>query len=284
MTYIDSYFRNPVKTHVLANLLTDAREFPLILGIFGPPGEGKTYQVNAIFSELGIHEQLVSPGELESENAGAPAQLLRREYMKASDRTCNGQPTALVIHDIDTVLGNWGELVQYTVNRQIVYGQLMAFCDFPNEVNGHRTTRVPIVITGNNPSILYGPMMRPGRTRLLQWKPDTLMRFQIIASIFPQVEQETLHAIVTKYPNKPVAFWADVRSAALESRVQAAIDSIGETRVIELLKSGHRIQVDEEVNDPDLIGRIAHRFAGTDIRSDDYLAVGSGCEGSRGNG
>ena len=57
---------------------------------------------------------------------------------------------AIIINDIDAAIGDWGDLVQYTVNRQTVYSELMHLCDYPNIVQGFKTHKIPIVTTGND--------------------------------------------------------------------------------------------------------------------------------------
>ncbi|MBF6333953.1 AAA family ATPase [Nocardia transvalensis] len=269
--YIDESFRRPVRAHLLANLLSDVPTYPLILGVFGPPGEGKTFQVERICEELGLRQHLLSPGELESENAGAPGQLLRREYLAAGETTEDGRRGILVIHDIDTILGNWGSLVQYTVNRQVVYAQLMAFCDFPTTVAGNPAARVPIVVTGNNPSILYGPLLRPGRMRTIRWQPTGSMRARIVSYMFPGVDPREVAELVAVYRDRPVSFWADVHALIIENRVMDAIDSIGPPRIKAVLSNGSRIRVPSEVRSIDDLANAAKHLAQADIRSVDYL-------------
>jgi hypothetical protein len=62
------------------------------------------------------------------------------------------------------------------VNNQIVMGTLMNICDDPNRVStsedwrGERTNaRVPIVVTGNDFSTLYAPLLRDGRMDKFYW-------------------------------------------------------------------------------------------------------------------
>lgn len=51
---------------------------PLILGIWGGKGQGKTFQCNLAYKKLGISPIVMSAGELESGNAGEPAKLIRQ--------------------------------------------------------------------------------------------------------------------------------------------------------------------------------------------------------------
>ena len=60
-------------------------QVPLILGIWGGKGQGKTFQCGLAFKKLGISPIVMSAGELESGNAGEPAKLIRQRYREASD-------------------------------------------------------------------------------------------------------------------------------------------------------------------------------------------------------
>eukprot|EP00878_Enallax_costatus_P032789 GHUV01036060.1.p1 GENE.GHUV01036060.1~~GHUV01036060.1.p1 ORF type:complete len:115 (-),score=35.45 GHUV01036060.1:706-1050(-) len=70
-------------------------------------------------------------------------------------------------------------LYQVTVNNQIVIGTLMNICDDPNHVSigaGWRENdeirRVPIIVTGNDFSTLYAPLIRDGRMEKFYWQPE----------------------------------------------------------------------------------------------------------------
>lgn len=69
-------------------------------------------------------------------------------------------------------LGN----TQMTVNNQIVVGTLMNLCDNPTRVSigqdwrdSDITNRVPIIVTGNDLSKIYAPLIRDGRMEKFYW-------------------------------------------------------------------------------------------------------------------
>ena len=78
---------------------------PLILGIWGGKGQGKTFQTELAFRKLGITPIVMSAGELESGNAGEPAKLIRQRYREASDIVKKGKMAALFINDLDAGAG-----------------------------------------------------------------------------------------------------------------------------------------------------------------------------------
>ena len=69
--------------------------------------------------------------------------------------------------------------LQVTVNNQIVVGTLMNLCDDPNRVSIYQVwresdfiQRVPIIVTGNDLSHMFAPLIRDGRMSKFYWKPD----------------------------------------------------------------------------------------------------------------
>ena len=68
--------------------------------------------------------------------------------------------------------------LQTTVNNQIVVGSLMNICDDPNHVSVYNVwreedviQRVPIIVTGNDLSQIFAPLVRDGRMTKFYWKP-----------------------------------------------------------------------------------------------------------------
>ena len=65
------------------------------------------------------------------------------------------------------------------MNNQMVVGTLMNICDSPNQVSigqnwreGDHVKRVPIIVTGNDFSKVFAPLVRDGRMTKFYWKPE----------------------------------------------------------------------------------------------------------------
>lgn len=75
--------------HIAKNFLDLPKlKVPLILGIWGGKGQGKTFQCTLAYKKLGIGPVVMSAGELESGNAGEPAKLIRQRYRSALIADC----------------------------------------------------------------------------------------------------------------------------------------------------------------------------------------------------
>ncbi|THU52114.1 hypothetical protein C4D60_Mb10t00600 [Musa balbisiana] len=103
--YIAPAFLDKVACHIVKNYIAHLLnvKVPLILGIWGGKGQGKTFQTELIFRAMGIEPVIMSAGELESERAGEPGRLIRERYRTASQ----GKMSCLMINDIDAGLGRF---------------------------------------------------------------------------------------------------------------------------------------------------------------------------------
>lgn len=153
--YISPAFLDKLSIHVAKNFLDLPKiKVPLILGIWGGKGQGKTFQCALAYKKLGISPIVMSAGELESGNAGEPAKLIRQRYREASDIIKKGKMCSLFINDLDAGAGRMGGGTQYTVNNQMVNATLMNIADNPTNVQlpgvykNEEIPRVPVVCTG----------------------------------------------------------------------------------------------------------------------------------------
>lgn len=243
--HVPERFRREVLIHLFKNLHpAPAPGTPLILGIHGPFGEGKTQQCTQILQGLRAHVELVSGGELESVDAGEPARLIRQRYVRcgAAKRSSPTGVVALVFNDIDAAIGDWGDRVQYTVNRQHIFGELMHLADFPTVVDGARTPRVPIIVTGNDFTKLYGPAVRAGRMRSFAWIPTDGEKADMLTRIFPELSRDQCAKAVAMFPGQPIAFFAHVRNQIADDAIWRLITHYGEQIVFDRLAKGHRPQ------------------------------------------
>lgn len=247
--YIHERFRKAVTLHIVRNILQLPNVSPpLMLGVHGPSGDGKTFQCERVLEGLGVTPFIISGGELESGEAGKPAELIREKYLEAGKAVCEGKVLAatLLINDFDTGVGNWGEMVQYTTNRQIVFVELMNLADYPECVEGKQTIKIPIILTGNNFTSLYEPLTRSGRMQTFEWKPTLEEKYQVVKSIYPSLSPEDVHTLVSRYPDQPLAFFAFLKTVLLDDDLWKRITDIGEMDII------HRIREQQGVEPFDM--------------------------------
>jgi ATP-dependent 26S proteasome regulatory subunit len=155
---------------------------------------------------------MMSAGELESGNAGEPAKLIRQRYREASDVIKKGKMCALFINDLDAGAGRMGGTTQYTVNNQMVNATLMNIADNPTNVQlpgiytKDQIPRVPIIVTGNDFSTLYAPLIRDGRMEKFYWAPTREDRIGVCKGIFrsDNVSDEDVTKLVDQFPGQSI--------------------------------------------------------------------------------
>lgn len=207
--YIPSRFADALDQHLVFNL-AGLSHWPLVLGIFGRPGDGKSFQLRTHLARRGVQPISINAADLESDRAGMPGKLVLDTYINAGHRIEEGAPAALVVDDFDTTVGEW-EHSTTTVNHQQVLAQLMHLADSPTEAAGKRFRRVPVVITGNDLSKVYPPLRRPGRMRAFPWLPTSEERNSIVSAILTDVlAPEEVAGLLEMLPDAPVAFFSDL--------------------------------------------------------------------------
>ncbi|CAN4118188.1 unnamed protein product [Withania somnifera] len=184
---------------------------------------------------------MMSAGELESGNAGEPAKLIRQRYREAAEIIRKGNMCALFINDLDAGAGRMGGTTQYTVNNQMVNATLMNIADNPTNVqlpgmyNKQENARVPIIVTGNDFSTLYAPLIRDGRMEKFYWAPTREDRIGVCKGIFrtDNVPDEAVVKIVDTFPGQSIDFFGALRARVYDDEVRkwvagAGIESVGE--------------------------------------------------------
>ncbi|CAJ2661485.1 unnamed protein product [Trifolium pratense] len=224
--------------HIVKNYITHLlnAKVPLILGIWGGKGQGKTFQTELIFRAMGVEPVIMSAGELESENAGEPGRLIRQRYRTASQVVQNqGKMSCLMINDIDAGLGRFGT-TQMTVNNQIVVGTLMNLCDNPTRVSVGQdwresdiTHRIPIIVTGNDLSTIYAPLIRDGRMDKFYWQPNREDIVNIVHRMYEKdgISKDEVEKIVNTFPNQALDFYGALRSRTYDRSILKWVDDIG---------------------------------------------------------
>ncbi len=235
--YISPRFLDTVAVHITKNFLNLPRvRVPLILGVHGRKGEGKTFQCERVFDKMGIDPVVISGGELESPDAGDPSRMLRLRYREAAEQIrVRGEMSVVFINDLDAGAGRFDSGTQYTVNTQLVNATLMNIADNPHNVQlpgSYDETplpRIPIIVTGNDFSTLYAPLIREGRMAKFFWEPTQPERLEIVKAIFqddglsaPDIEQ-----FVAQFPQQAIDFFSAVRSRLYDQQIQDFIHQTG---------------------------------------------------------
>lgn len=228
MTYVAPRFRRRIHTHIITNFMKNPTPgTPLILAIHGPPGTGKSFQLDRTLLDAQVYYKTIDSTDLESENANDPAKLVRRTYIDlATEVARNGYHAgALVINDIDSALGDWGELVQTTVNRQLVIGELQHLTDYPARVDNRPNLRIPILVTANDLTKLYGPLLRPGRAATFHWKPNHDEIIDILAPLVPHLSRSEVQQLVQAFDSHAIVDYVDTLRLAADHRIdQLSLD------------------------------------------------------------
>ncbi|KAB5544294.1 hypothetical protein DKX38_012406 [Salix brachista] len=211
-------------------------QVPLILGVWGGKGQGKSFQCELVFAKLGISPIMMSAGELESGNAGEPAKLIRQRYREAADIIKKkGKMCCLFINDLDAGAGRMGGTTQYTVNNQMVNATLMNIADNPTNVqlpgmyNKEDNPRVPIIVTGNDFSTLYAPLIRDGRMDKFYWAPTRDDRIGVCIGIFKtdNVPEDDIVKLVDTFPGQSIDFFGALRARVYDDEVRKWVSGVG---------------------------------------------------------
>ncbi|XP_027941040.1 ribulose bisphosphate carboxylase/oxygenase activase, chloroplastic isoform X2 [Vigna unguiculata] len=234
--YIAPAFMDKLVVHITKNFMTLPNiKVPLILGIWGGKGQGKSFQCELVFAKMGINPIVMSAGELESGNAGEPAKLIRQRYREAADIIKKGKMCALFINDLDAGAGRLGGTTQYTVNNQMVNATLMNIADNPTNVqlpgmyNKEENPRVPIIVTGNDFSTLYAPLIRDGRMEKFYWAPTRDDRVGVCKGIFRTdgVPEEEVTKLVDTFPGQSIDFFGALRARVYDDEVRKWVSGVG---------------------------------------------------------
>lgn len=238
--YIAPAFMDKLTVHIVKNFLTLPNiKVPLILGVWGGKGQGKSFQCELVFAKMGINPIMMSAGELESGNAGEPAKLIRQRYREAADIIKKGKMCCLFINDLDAGAGRLGGTTQYTVNNQMVNATLMNIADNPTNVqlpgmyNKEENPRVPIIVTGNDFSTLYAPLIRDGRMDKFYWAPTREDRIGICTGIFRTdgVPFEDIVKLVDTFPGQSIDFFGALRARVYDDEVRKWAVGVGVERI-----------------------------------------------------
>ena len=246
-------FQREIITHSLSNIVArnsngNNKEIPLLLGIHGKSGQGKTYQIQQILKSIGFKVLHISGSQLESEKAGDPAKLIKKTYIEAASEF--PKLNAILIDDIDAGLGNWGALYQYTVNTQIIIATLMHIADNPTIIDNKDVKRVPVIMTGNDFTKIYSPLSRPGRMRAFNWEPTFEEKLDILKPIFCSLSESDIKTLIKSFKEEPISFFTDLKSYAIQEKIWQFYNEYDKKDILNQLALGSGLKNEIHFNTP----------------------------------
>ncbi|MCO5611678.1 hypothetical protein L7F22_065934 [Adiantum nelumboides] len=143
--------------------------------------------------------------------------------------------SCLMINDLDAGLGRFGN-TQMTVNNQMVVGTLMNLADNPTRVSVGQdwqdedvVKRIPIIVTGNDFSTLWAPLIRDGRMDKFYWQPTREDIFNIVDQMYRKdgLSKNEIKTIVDTFPNQALDFYGALRSRTYDRYILKWVDGIG---------------------------------------------------------
>lgn len=275
IAYIPEKFKKEIQLHIYKNIIAnykDEYKVPLILAISGPPGVGKTYQVCKLLDEMKINVFNINGSEFENKYAGEPSRKLIETYLRISEdiKFKKIENAVILIDDADSALGNWGNMVQYTMNRQLTNKVLIDLCDSPKKITYVNeddiretisTNRIPIILTLNDETKMYPPLMRPGRTTSFHWIPDKNDTISIVQSILCDLDNNAISFLYDElydfskkicnsiYTNGlPISLFSDIKTKLLDDMLLKLLETNDINKILEnynlIINMGYHITLD----------------------------------------
>nr|AGL08673.1 chloroplast rubisco activase 2 [Sagittaria graminea]AGL08675.1 chloroplast rubisco activase 2 [Sagittaria graminea] len=99
----------------------------------------------------------------------------------------------------------------------------------PGMYNKQENARVPIVVTGNDFSTLYAPLIRDGRMEKFYWAPTREDRVGVCTGIFraDNVPEQEIVKLVDTFPGQSIDFFGALRARVYDDEVRRWVTEIG---------------------------------------------------------
>lgn len=197
-------FEHNVLTHIVSLYLPDNHYFqaPMFLAIEGRAGEGKTTQTIATCSQHGIYIIYISASELSGAHEKDSINVMKKIYSAAIGLRNSGKVVAILIDDFHMGNATTDENVRKTINSNLLTGHLMNLAENNNKI------KIPIILTGNDFSKTYAPLLRSGRADKFEWNPNYEEKKEIVKTIFyrfANISEQEFNELFDKYANNSIS-------------------------------------------------------------------------------
>lgn len=203
-----------ILTHVTA--ATVSPTYPLMLGLEGPIGCGKSFQVPNAIEESGFVVVRMAGCDLNGNGTADTASLFDGLWQRALDAAADdtNRHPVVVIDDFDlSPAGLFGTDLE-SPEARLLTSALIKMADDPNHSSLPSGLRIPIIVTGTDLSSLHEQLTRHGRMDLVHWTPSPA---EIADSVMAQLAMSRIArsrgAVERMIANYPDAMPADFSGA-----------------------------------------------------------------------
>ncbi|MFI7426695.1 AAA family ATPase [Micromonospora sp. NPDC049836] len=254
MTAIPERFKRRVLTHAVS--ASCSSNYPLILLIQGHPGDGKSFQAYETLRSSNFAVMRFSSTELSGTYESESVSRFKDYYSRAAEsaETFPEALPVLLLEDFDLSPAGRRESSFYTVNSQLLSGFLMNLADDVALCRMDTTRRIPLIITGNDMSVVHGPLLRPGRVDVFTWRPTeqerAIMVHSALASAVPSLDFKQAMKLARAFSDLPISAFSAALNFCIGRRAMAAAEAAGfinPVAIREEFNSTSTITVDELV-------------------------------------
>ena len=127
---------------------------------------------------------------------------MKKIYSAAINLKNTGEVVAILIDDFHMGNATTDENVKRTINSNLLTGHLMNLAENNNSI------KIPIILTGNDFSKTYAPLLRSGRADKFEWNPNYEEKKEIVKTIFyrfANINEQEFNELFNKYADNSVS-------------------------------------------------------------------------------
>lgn len=209
--FVSKRFMENVACHIVAPYIKGDKDYkpPIYLAISGEPGEGKTAQSIATCVQKGFYVIYISASSLSGSHENEAKEKFQAIY-KFAIELYEKELVAIVIDDFHKGIINDNENIKKTINTDVLIGHMMNIAEHNGSIH------IPIILTANELSNIYSPLLRIGRADTFLWNPFPDERreivYSIISSFVTERDNYNFEMFYKKYSKQNIAFFAQLKN------------------------------------------------------------------------